>query len=750
MSRHSPIVPMVAVITSFCMTAIVLLNDPGQRQQFVPTGYEPVIQIGHTVDRSQGVHVRHVVFSPTGRRLITEGGGEIILWDVQTGDRLRSFPSGKGVLAPVFCRQGLSIATGNHVWDIHDGRLRCRLFDDDAKANRLRVSRDGRFLIAATWLGSVRVVDLTTGKTRVSWKLDQNALPADPANTLGSNWSLDDVAFDRQGEPLAVMHHSDEFDVLIWNISTNTKRAEFRPDSYGNLWFSPLAEYVVKRDWYDTGDHYDEVVVHDARNGRRLVQSEELSALNSDSGLASALLFTPDEKFCVTGSGERTVTVWNLQTGQAVRKFGEHQRGQVRFRLLDEGRIVETRSPGMARRWDLHTGELLRSFAPPEPAAEIDPWQRIRTRDIVVPDPSGQTYLVHNMLYEAQNGQLKHALHWPLPRMSRAHPYSWDTSVSGRVFSPTGETVVVRFGEAVVLFDVASGQPIRQLAKARLTYSALRWSPDGRRALTTADSAEFSGARPFRYGYHLLWDVKNGRLLQTIGMSAGKNSFISNPLVSFSPNGKFVYTHGERFGTFLWDAETGRPVNHEPPGADGVTSGLVDGGGTNEKFYHGRSLFSQDGCLVATQYVGTPTRERDTAWKVWNLETGRHVQTVADEKLDSALPGVSFTSTAPPRPWTRQEIPRRPTRSSSESSRAAFWHTHSPARWKESTADGKRLVHYHVSGDLAVWDVATEKLLFRYYLLDDGHHWLTWHASGRVFGHLDAVRFRRPGTIKLK
>lgn len=56
----------------------------------------------------------------------------------------------------------------------------------------------------------------------------------------------------------------------------------------------------------------------DARSGQQRVQAEEWMYA------PRSIQFTPDERFCVTGTTRKRATLWELSRGVAVRHFGPH------------------------------------------------------------------------------------------------------------------------------------------------------------------------------------------------------------------------------------------------------------------------------------------------------------------------------------------------------------------------------------------------------------------------------------------
>lgn len=58
----------------------------------------------------------------------------------------------------------------------------------------------------------------------------------------------------------------------------------------------------------------------------------------------------------------------------------------------------------------------------------------------------------------------------------------------------------------------------------------------------------------------------------------------------------------------------------------------------------------------------------------------------------------------------------------------------------ECTTNRQRLIVHHHNGEMAVWDIDSQKLLHRCYQFKQGRRWLTIQPDGQYFGALEFVR----------
>jgi WD40 repeat protein len=78
-------------------------------------------------------------------------------------------------------------------------------------------------------------------------------------------------------------------------------------------------------------------------------------------GFVSAVLFTPDGKELISGSGDGLIRVWDAETGKELRRLGGHKGGVLALSLARDGRTLASGGADQAARlWDLRAGKELR------------------------------------------------------------------------------------------------------------------------------------------------------------------------------------------------------------------------------------------------------------------------------------------------------------------------------------------------------------------------------------------------------
>ena len=246
--------------------------------------------------------------------------------------------------------------------------------------------------------------------------------------------------------------------------------------------------------------------------------------LSGHTGFVNAVIFAPTRQMLISGSADRIIKIWNLETGAVMANLTGHNAPVNTLILQSDGQtLISGSADGAIKLWNLLTDQNTRTLASHTSAIN----------DLVL-SPDNQT-----LFSASADTTIKQ---WDLATGQELRSLVGHTSsVNALTISPDGQTLMSASADKTIkLWNLVTGE-VRTLTGHTSYVNALAISPDG----TTL----FSGSADKTIG---VWDLNSGGELRTL---TGHTSYVNALEVSL--DGRRLFS-GSADGTIkLWSIETG-------------------------------------------------------------------------------------------------------------------------------------------------------------------------------------------------
>jgi WD40 repeat protein len=305
--------------------------------------------------------VARISISPNGKTLAAHDDSILALWDMETGTLLsKAEEMDDMVFGMAFSpdSQWIAVASwdrGALIWDARTGELKHTLSCEDERTLSLSFSPDSKLL--ATGSENLRVWDMETGELLHTLS-DPGARQLSITAAIENHEHIPEiftVAFSHDGR-VVVAEWPDTNTVCIWNTETWTLEHTIR----GSIAFSPGGNPLA--------------VLRDGDAAIRIYETSPWqlrSTLEDHKQQIWPIAFSSDGEIIATCSG-REISLWDADTGKAIRTFGDPARKVSTLAFSPDGRILITgaRRCGL-RVWEVGTGDCLLVHEPEDGARDV-------------------------------------------------------------------------------------------------------------------------------------------------------------------------------------------------------------------------------------------------------------------------------------------------------------------------------------------------------------------------------------------
>lgn len=545
-----------------------------------------------------------VAYSPDGRFLVTGGNGTVYLWNVETGELLRSFVGHEGWVGEIaFAPDGQHFATGGYdkvprIWRMDRATPSIELEPLEETISALAFSADGNTLAAAdseggisVWTfgenGSRRTVDVEDSTEALGFEEEYGSLifvgrhgvrsieletmeVASPyADTFGTIWS---AAFLKDGESLII--GIDEGPLQLWNIRSGEMVRSFAGAPASNYWVlvSPDGKTAVAS--LGVVDEGEQVVYWDVEKGVETGQGKLAERIPT-------LTVSPDGK-SVAVAVDGGVEIRDFATGATSRFLhGATYSGETIDAVA--GTAV-TSANHRARIWSLEDGKVVSEL------------EANRIGAVLSPDAS---FVLAGSFASGSPVQIWDAAAGTLRSSVDLQESLEDEEVDAVSFSGDGTRAALYVGIDLAMVDTATGESVAMFESDALmaendddfvSFRSVALAPDGARVVI-ADTSPKVQIRAADQTWEVVRSLK------------GLAEWVRE--VRYSPDGTLIAGVDQLDQVLVWNAKNGKVVRKfEVP--DDVVQGLE---------------FTPDSALLAAR-MGSELR-------VWSIKSGKRVADAA-------------------------------------------------------------------------------------------------------------------------
>ena len=326
-----------------------------------------------------------------------------------------------------------------------------------------------------------------------------------------------------------------------------------------------------------------------------------------------SVCYSPDGKYIASGSDDKTVKIWEVETGRELRTLRGHSYDVNSVCYSPDGKYTASSSWDSIKLWEVATGECIKTLS-----GNNDNYSLCYS-------PDGK--------YIASSSRDSIKL-WEVTTGECIKTFEGHTGfIESICYSPNGKYIVSgSWDKTIKLWDVASGECIKAFAGHTDRINAVCYSPNGKYIVSGSEDKTIK-----------LWEAATGECIKTL---SGHTSPVY--AVAYSLDGKTVASGSFDHIIKIWKVATGECVktlkakmvvtslSYSPDGAylassfwdneiklwDIATEECIKtfGGHTNSIY---SVCYSPNG-----KYLATGSAD---GVKLWNVTTGEHVKKLAGQ-----------------------------------------------------------------------------------------------------------------------
>jgi WD40 repeat protein/HEAT repeat protein len=530
------------------------------------------------------------VFTPDGSVVCvgTYYNKSVEFWNSQTGQYIGGFPQHPDYITDLaFKPDGSMLATVCYdgtirFWNAMSGELITSISSPDELGTSVAYSPDGKSMAAGTEHGSIAVMNMESGDVREIGEKSGN--------------KVHKMAFSPDGKVLAVAEEYIEYanwSIRILNVETAEKIKEISPYSSGitDIEFSPDGKWLATAgddqiirilgtgNWnevyqicghtqkvWSIAFHPEGAVLAAADNeskihfwspqimmdrnlfwtgrlpdkdsyGSPVYLPVETKPLKGNTAAVGALVFHPDGKRVLSTGVDKSIRVWDLESGNEIQTFTGHTDwvGSLTF-YPDLNRFATAGSDGTIRFWDLDSSSNERQL--PSISGIVG---------LLIIHQDGKRFFEGG---DDKIVRIRDLITGDILQEFKGHEYG----ITSGALSPDGTVLATAETSGNIrIWEADTGAELLVLKEHYSSVNSIAFSTDGSRLCSASGEGSVK-----------VWDVKSGKLEATF---YGSGEPVHRAL--FSPDGKNIIFSGDdkviRIGDLASESEIINLVGHTSP-----------------------------------------------------------------------------------------------------------------------------------------------------------------------------------------
>ena len=493
-----------------------------------------------------------LAFSPDDHYLLSGGGDNTLkLWRLRDYSCIKTFEGhGQAVTSGLFFADGNRIASASFdhsikLWDVASGQCLHTLEGHTDRVSSLTVATAETILVSASLDDTIKLWDWQQGECIVSLNGHQHSI-----------WSIEFAP-----ENSFLVSGGIDKTVRIWDTRTGQclNILSGHPQAIWSVKVSPDGRYIASADCLGL------IKLWSFKSGR----CEQSFYGHSSALWPSSLVFSKNSQRLYSGSQDRTIRVWDLQSGYTLKTLAGYRNSVWTLTFSSDGKtLVSGSHDSTIRLWDIDHRQLSLTIPHDGPVFCLNF------------SPDGQ-YLASGggkekailKIWNLENATLAHTLtgHTRTVRAVQFHPHSsllfvsasddktckfWDiaSNNSSRTFAEHKDPIFSAifshdakylatgsFDHSIKLWHGATGELLNTLVEHTDHVFSVVFSPDD--SLLASTSADTTIK---------FWSVQTGHCLKTL---TGHTNVVL--IGRFSPDGSTFVSGGFNGNIKIWDVNTG-------------------------------------------------------------------------------------------------------------------------------------------------------------------------------------------------